>query len=136
MSYKSLKGHSDKVRGADFCGKGGNGVVSISDDGTLKYWDLSEEQPKSKNLADELGKLDSLTVSADGSLVCCGGENMTLTIKQIDSGVALAPQSKFHGKSDYIDIVEASPNGDKLYIKSESSIKIWDLAADRISSVI
>jgi len=130
---RTLSGHSDSVNTVavstpinnNFCqlvSGDGRKVVSGSDDGTVKIWDM-ESGAELHNLSGHSDASLRAVVSADGRKVVSSNVE-TMKIWDTESGAELCT---LFGHSSYVTTVAASADGTKVVSGSDDgTVKIWD----------
>lgn len=121
--------HSDWIYQLAYSPKG-DGLVSVSKDGTVRLWDRPTSQ---RGLADRnQGEVSGLTFFADGSVVATGGQDGTVSIWGLPT---MNPLLTINAHSNWVWDVARSPNDAFLASASaDRSIKIWKIETDSSDS--
>jgi WD40 repeat protein len=108
----------------------GDGLVSVSKDGTVRLWDRPTSQ---RGLADrKQGEVSGLTFFADGGVVATGGQDGTVSIWGLPT---MNPLLTINAHSNWVWDVARSPNDAFLASASaDRSIKIWKIETDSSDS--
>ncbi len=127
---QTLTGHSDLVWSVAIS-PDGRTLVSGSGDDTIKIWDLSSGELR-QTLTGHSGWVNSVAISPDGRTLVIGGWDKTIKIWDLRSGEL---RQTLTGHSEQVNSVAISPDGrtlasgaGNLFIKKDTSIKIWRLA--------
>ncbi|WP_437767623.1 TIR domain-containing protein [Sorangium sp. So ce281] len=125
---RTLSGHADWVN-ACAISPDAQRIVSASDDGTLKVWELSTGRLLStlQGHAKGVNKgVKSCAISPDGQRVVSASGDGTLKVWELSTGRLLSTlQGHIHGVSD----CAISPDGQRVVsAAADWTLKVWDLA--------
>ena len=121
----TLRGHTDFVSGAAFR-PDGKGLVTISDDGTLKLWDEATGEALLTVPTGATRGRHGAAFSPDGSHLAAASQVGTAKIWDAATGQELLTLS---GHTNWVFGVAFSPDGKRLATASEDrTAKIWDAA--------
>ena len=127
MTHASLQGHQSRINSLDYS-KDGKFIVSGSDDGTARIWDLDTNSHKVLETKTTGGKniaLSSVSVSHDGRLVAAGCMDSIIRIWNVQTGYLV---ERLRGHGDSVRSVAFTPDGSGLISgSSDNKIKRWDL---------
>lgn len=117
--------HTDWIYQLAYSPKG-DGIVSVSKDGTVRLWDRPASQ---RGLADrKQGEVSGLTFFADGSVIATGGQDGTVSAWGLP---IMNPLLTFDAHPNWVWDVARSPNDAFLASASaDRSIKIWKIEVD------
>jgi len=120
---RTLAGHLGAVRGVAFTGDG-NLLVSASDDGTAKVWQVADGR-LARTLQGCAQGLKSVAVSPDGRLVAAGGADGKVHLWRLADGQRVAT---LEGHSLSVVALAFSPDGAYLASGGDWSVRIWRTA--------
>ena len=125
--HASLPCHQDWIRSLDYS-KDGRFIVSGSDDGTARIWDLdtnSHRVLEAKTTEGEDTALWSVSVSHDGRLVAAGCADRIIRIWDVQTGNLV---ERLRGHGDLVRSVTFTPDDGGLISGSwDRKVKHWDL---------
>ncbi len=120
---RTLKGHSDDVRGVALS-KDGRRAVSASGDETLKVWDV-ESGRALRTLEGHTDIVYSVALSGDGRFAVSASMDETLKVWDVESGRALRT---LEGHFAAVNAVAVSEDGRRVVSgSSDHTVKVWDL---------
>ena len=123
----SLEGHQSRIYSLDYS-RDGQFIVSGSEDGTARIWDLDTSNHmviEAKTTEGEDTALYSVSVSHDGKLVAAGCRDNIIRIWDVQTGF-LVERLRGHGSLAFS--VAFTPDGSGLISgSSDNKIKRWDL---------
>lgn len=130
LSYEApwlqmLAGHADYVNSVAFSPDGAT-LVSGSDDGTVRLWDVASGE--ARVLEGHDGYVNGVAFSPDGSQVASASDDYTVRLWDVASGELL---TIFPTESDDLSSVAFSPDGTKVAAGSYN-LWIWDTTANDI----
>lgn len=126
--------HTQQVTACVFSPDGGR-ILSASDDGTLKLWEISINKVRSLDEATGKvlvtftghgGDVRALAFSPDGTRIVSASEDGTLKVWDVGMGKGLPGVPKH---SDDVNACAFSPDGRQIVTASEDgALKLWDAA--------
>jgi WD40 repeat protein len=118
----TLTGHTDRIN--DVCvSRDGKHVFSVSDDKTLKVWDMGTGL-QSKEVVQRCG-VDSVCVCPAGRNVALGLDDGTVKVVDVDSAATIFESESAH--TDTVRSVAFSPDGKVLATGSDDgTVRLWD----------
>src|SRR5271157_992912 len=124
---RTLKGHSDDVRGAALSGDGRR-AVSASTDETLKVWDV-ESGRELRTLEGHTDIVYSVALSGDGRFAVSASGDETLKVWDVESARELRT---LEGHFAAVTAVAVSEDG-RLAVSASSdhTLKVWDIESGR-----
>jgi WD40 repeat protein len=130
---QTLSGHTGKVSSVRF-NEGGNRVITTSEDGSAKIWDVSSGQIHKSIQITNKGWAYSADFHPRGGSVVIGAHGGQLGIYDVNSG---AKQSDLRGHSRAINLIRFNKTGSRMVSASvDNSIKIWDIPSGRLIRTI
>ena len=124
----TLTGHAKAVNGLLFS-KDGQTLISASDDGTVRLWDLATGTSKSV-LTREGAEINAIAYAPDGQTLAVGvynDKNGTVAeIVDISAGTLGATKTKFPMPNDVISSLDYLHDGKTLVAAEALRAKIWD----------
>ncbi|MHC6201585.1 WD40 repeat domain-containing protein [Breznakiellaceae bacterium SP9] len=126
VTRRTLSGHSG---GVNSISANGRQLVSASDDGTVRVWDIATGAVL-KTLSGQAAAIICAAFSPDGRYVASGANNRTIRIWDLSDGSNAYQILTGHGN----DIVSLSYSRDGKQLLSSSSdrtIKVWDAASGK-----
>jgi hypothetical protein len=128
-----LSGHRDAVRSASFSADGTH-VVTASDDGTARVWDLRVKRPSFVVLEGHKDRVNSASFIADGTHVVTVSDDGTARVWDLrgerPSFVALG------GHQDRVNAASFSADGTHVVTASQDmTARVWDLREKQPSFV-
>lgn len=125
---RTLSGHADWVN-ACAISPDGQRIVSASDDGTLKVWDLSSGRLLSTLQGHATG-VRSCAIGPDGQRAVSAAADGTLKVWELATGQLLP---SLHGHSGWIYACAISPDGQRVASASDDeTLKIWEVSSGRL----
>ncbi|MBA3481847.1 MAG: WD40 repeat domain-containing protein [Pirellulales bacterium] len=125
----TLGAHDRLIRGVAFS-RDGRRLASLSGDGIVNLWDATQLDMKQDPLTTIRGPVPgpsmNVAISPDGRRVAMGGEENTVKILDVESGL---PLQTLRGHSGNIYTVAFSPDEDGRWVASageDSAVKVWD----------
>ena len=126
QSIASLRGHEKLVDSVAFS-PDGSVLASGSDDGTIRLWDVSTEQPIGEPLRGHDRRVTSVAFSPDGSLLASGSWDVTIRLWDVSTGQPIG--EPLRGSEDTVLDIAFSPDGSVLASGSwDSTIRLWDVS--------
>lgn len=124
---ENLRGHEDSVMDIEFSPLN-EIVATASKDETIKIWSISGELINSYD-AIHTDKVNSVAFSPDGNLLVSSSDDKSAVLISLETGKNLALSHDFK-------VVNAafSPDGKLIYTATSTSIKIWDLDGNLLST--
>ncbi|GBU26853.1 hypothetical protein R84B8_00368 [Treponema sp. R8-4-B8] len=120
-------GHSDGVNSVAIS-PDGKTVVSGSDDGTIKLWDLVTSR-EIRTLSGHSSAVESVMFSPDSKTVVSGSSDNTIKLWDAVTGREIRTLS---GHSRFVEFVVFSPDGKNVVSGSwDETIKLWDVDTGR-----
>src|SRR5262249_10542076 len=102
----------------------GRRVVSASDDGTLKVWDLASGA-LGATLEGHAGWVRACAVTPDGRRVVSASDDGTLKVWDLASG---ALEATLEGHAGWVSACAVTPEGRRVVSASEDrTLKVWDV---------
>jgi WD40 repeat protein len=133
---RSLEGHTDAVRSIAY-GPDGRRLVSGSDDGTVKVWDMVEGR-ELRSFRGHGPAVRAVAFNRDGKRVAGGGADRTVRVWDADTGRVLHTLPKQEG---VVEGLAFSPDGKRLASATNNGgegnrlvreeVRVWDLAGGR-----
>ena len=121
---KRLYGHDSGVNDAVFVGR--DKAVTVSDDGSLAFWDLVSGE-LIRRIQASGDKILDVAVSDDGRHVATAGWDRLARVYDTDNGAEVATMSEHRGN---VNAVAFSPDGQVLYTGSyDGMVRSWDVAS-------
>jgi WD40 repeat protein len=114
-------------------------LVSASDDGTVKIWDMIDRKIgaalvayDARALAPIRGRLpdavSSLALSSDGKTLAWDGDDQVVILWDV---AARKEKARFKGHTEFIRSIMYSPDDKILASASDDCIKLWDVATGK-----
>jgi len=126
----TLTGHVKTVSGLVFS-KDGQLLISASEDGTVRIWDLATGASKSV-LKREGQEINAIAYAPDGQTLAIGeyngGSGTIAEVVDISTGTLGATKIKFPMPNDVISSFEYLHDGKSLIVAEALKAKIWDPA--------
>ncbi len=131
-SLWSLNDHTSSITQLSATGDGAT-LISSSDDGTIKFWDLNTG--KLVNTVESPGYgISSFALSPDEQEILSGGSNGALLLWKAAPPTARLMLSGHEGA---VAGVTVSPDGRKIATASwDSTVKIWDAASGQVVTTL
>jgi Prp8 binding protein len=121
-----LAGHSLYVNGV--CAWSEHGAATSSDDGTVRLWDLREQDPNALTF-DIVREATSVAWSPRNSLVFAGSLDNLIRGFDPRLGAAAEPVMLLQGHADTVTGLSVSPDGKRLLSHAlDGSLRVWDVA--------
>jgi WD40 repeat protein len=107
----------------------GEQVISGSQDGTLKIWNLNTGKLVRKIAAHD-GSINAISTTLDGLQVISGSHDKTLKVWNLKTGELVDTLTGHYGS---VNAVVLTPDGSKLISgSSDCSLKVWDLKSAEV----
>ncbi|MCX5045511.1 hypothetical protein OG921_20300 [Aldersonia sp. NBC_00410] len=105
----------------------GSRLYAAAADRRLHRWDLTGGSPTSAVVAEQGGPVNSLSISADGTLLAAGGDDQIVRIMRI-SGDDVEEVSELHGHSSTVRSVSFDPTSRLLATGADDqTVRLWAL---------
>lgn len=119
----SLAGHAGRVYASRFS-PDGELLVSVGEDGTLRFWDPELATPLAKVIAHRRS-IASLALSPDGRTIATGSHDRTISVRDALTGVETL---RLAGHAGAVSALDFDPRGGVLASGSDdASVRLWDL---------
>jgi WD40 repeat protein len=129
---RDLVGHTDGVT-ASAVTPDGRRVISASQDGTLRIWDL-ESGHALATLEGHTDWVNACAVTPDGRRVVSASHDRTLKVWDLESGRQLAT---LEGHAIWVSGCTVTPDGRSVVSASQDgTLKVWDLDAGRVLATL
>ena len=133
-----MRGHEDGVRGVGF-DPDGRHLASVSDDGSLRVWDMEAPNRKGRVVSAGNGALRSAVYSPDGRTLAYGGVAGMVWICQQDGAIlaSLPVASQKASTPSVVSSLAFSPNGQYLACGSlDGGVRVWDVRTPGMQPVV
>ncbi|MGK7957206.1 MAG: WD40 repeat domain-containing protein [Crocosphaera sp.] len=125
---QTLRGHSNSVNSVAYS-PDGKYLASISDDGTIKIWELTTG--KIFTLTDHSGSESSIVYSPDGKYLAADGHYENIKIWEVETGKVIRTLSQY--QTGPIRLVVYSPDGKYLASANRyNHITIWEVETGKV----
>ncbi len=122
----ALAGHTGGVLAAAFSPDGGR-VVTASDDGTARVWDLSGPRPAATVLEGHTDWVRAAAFSPDGGRVVTASADRTARVWDLSGPRPAA--TVLEGHTDWVRAAAFSPDGGRVVTASDDgTARVWDLS--------
>lgn len=102
----------------------GRRIVSASQDGTVKLWDLATGGLL-RSFEGHKGAINAVAVTPDGRRIVSGGADRAIKLWDLETGALLR---SFQGHNDYVRSVAVTPDGRRVASAGEDkTVRLWDL---------
>ncbi len=128
---RTLVGHSGSVNACTVT-PDGRRVVSGSEDGTLKVWDLESGRVVA-TLEGHAGEVRACAVTPDGRRVISGSEDGTLKVWDLESGRVVAT---LRGHAGSVNACAVTADGRAVSASEDGTLQVWDLERGRVLAVL
>jgi WD40 repeat protein len=121
-----MRGHTDQVRGVLHL-PGGRRIITCSEDGSLRLWDLESGAQVGDDWRDECDKAAVFTIalSPNGHTVASGSDDGKVRLWDVETGEVIA---KWIGHADWVRSVCWSANGQQVVSGSDDgTARVWDV---------
>jgi WD40 repeat protein len=127
-----LIAHARDVRSAAFSSDGAY-VLTGSDDGTLKLWDVATTRLV-RTFAGHKGKVSAVALSRDGAYALSGSADKTIRLWEVATGRLIRTIYAHLDARSEVSSVVFSPDGKRLLSsgRDESAAKLWDAETGRL----
>jgi WD40 repeat protein len=123
-----LRGHQEPVRALAMIS---DTVISASDDGTIRCWDIETGELKRKPFRGHEGSIHALAagVMKNREVIVSGGEDSTVRIWSLQTGIEILPAMRGHEGAVYA-ILLAVLDGNSVIISGgyDGTIRFWNAA--------
>ena len=120
----TLAGHEGRITGLAF--RSNDELISASEDGTVRLWDVTEEREIRRYRAG-LDQVTSIALSPDERQVVLGVTDGTLRLWEIDTG---SLRRTFRGHVDVVLSVDFSSDGEQIASGSDdNTVRLWDVSS-------
>ncbi len=121
---RTFTGHTSYVKAAAFA-PDGNTIISASNDGTLKLWDVATGQ-ELRTFAGHTASVNGVAFAPDGSTALSASGDKTLKLWDVATGQELRT---FTGHTNWVNGVAFAPDGSTaLSASNDQMLKLWDVA--------
>src|SRR5271166_4091467 len=111
----------------------GRYVVSGSDDGKLRVWDLATGETKT-TLQGHTSWVTAMAVTPDGRQVVSGSEDKTLRVWDLTTGES---KTTLQGHTGSVNAVAVTPDGRQVVSgASDNTLRVWDLAKGETKTTV
>jgi len=125
---RTLAGHTDTVNYLSFAGKDSSLLISSSQDGTIRYWEVPGGK-QLKMINAHSGGVFAMAVSPDGRLMASGGVDKTIRLWGRRKGEQLR---EFIGVEGNVSAISFSPDGKKIAVGlSDNNVLILTVPEQR-----
>jgi WD40 repeat protein len=124
---RTFKGHSDSVWSVAVT-PDGKQVISGSQDGTLKIWNLNTGKLVRTITAHD-GSINAISTTPDGLQVISGSDDKTLKIWNLNTG-NLEHTIPAHNRS--VNAVSITPDGLVISGSDDKTLKVWNLKTGKV----
>ncbi|KAG1721084.1 WD40-repeat-containing domain protein [Suillus lakei] len=125
-SHKTMRGHTSLVRGvAQLPGR--QHMVTCSNDGSLRLWDLESGGQIGEDWRDEGNKSGIITMalSPNGKTIASGSSDGTVRLRDVETGKVVV---KWKEHTDTVTSVCWSPDGEQVVSGGwDGTIRVWDV---------
>ena len=130
--FSYVAGHADWVTSAAFS-PNGHMIVSGSNDGTIRLWDLAGN-PIGSPFQGHSDSVISVAFSPNGQTIASGSSDGMIRLWDLAGNPIGNP---FQGHSDSVNSVAFSPNGQMIVSSSRDggTIRLWNLTGNPISEI-
>ncbi len=122
-----LKGHGDFI-GSLVILPGGEYLVSASEDGTLRVWDMADGV-ELRTLTAHSNCVNIITLTPDGAHLLSGSDDATIKVWDIRSWRVLRT---LEGHTGYVRDVRALPDGRVVSCSQDGTVRVWNLEQGRL----
>jgi WD40 repeat protein len=127
---RKFKGHTDDVNGVIHL-PGGQWIMTCSDDGSLRIWDLQNEKQIGNDWRDGQSVINTIRLSPDGKKVVSGSDDGVVRLWDADTGRVIA---KWTGHKRRISSVCWNRDGGQVVSGSydDGTARVWDVESGEI----
>src|ERR1700709_925030 len=123
-----FEGHTQLVRDAIHL-PGGQRMMTCSNDGSLRVWDLQSEQQMGNDWRDGERAVYAIALSPDGKKIVSGGSDGMVRLWDVDTGKVIA---KWTGHTSYVESLCWSQDGGRVVSGSEEeTARVWDVESGK-----
>jgi WD40 repeat protein len=125
---RTFEGHLGAVRDVAMAADGST-VISASDDGTLRVWDLGTGRTL-KVLSGHRGPVRAVAVTRDGRRAVSASEDRTLLVWDLSTGAIVRT---LNGHLFWVADVALTPDGRRaVSVSGDGTAKLWDLVTGEL----
>lgn len=126
-----LEGHSQPVEDLIFAPNDSSVAYSVSQDHTIKTWDLVTSRPVDTRTTGF--SLLSITSLPKLNLLACGSSARHITLHDPRASATTVTQSQLIGHTNFVVSLAASPDNDYMFSSGshDGTVKVWDIRAQK-----
>jgi len=126
-----LEGHSQPVEDIIFAPTDSTVAYSVSQDHTIKTWDLVTARPVDTRTTGF--SLLSITALPKLNLLACGSSARHITLHDPRASATTVTQSQLIGHTNFVVSLAASPDSDYMFSSAshDGTVKVWDIRAQK-----
>jgi WD40 repeat protein len=126
---RRFEGHTDNVNGVIHL-PGGQCIMTYSDDGSLRVWDLQSGKQVGNDWRDGESAVRATGMSPDGKKVVSGSGDGAVRLWDVDTGKVIA---KWTGHTGLVGSVCWSKDGGRVVSGSynDGTVRVWDVESGK-----